>query len=89
EPPAFTCPEQIVVSTLIARGVPTSSIVMELDDELCRRITGAEVVLLADAPRLPHMLHPGTFNCVVLDVLRRVYPSQCSDVNERRMAVAG
>jgi 3-oxoadipate enol-lactonase len=73
-PPLSACLEQVVAPTLIARGAPTPSLALEHDEELLGRIAGAEVAVVADATRLPHMIQPNAFNGVVLDFLRRVYP---------------
>jgi pimeloyl-ACP methyl ester carboxylesterase len=73
-PPVYDCLEQVSAPTLVVRGTPAASLALELDEELHARLAGAELALLADAPRLPHMIRPAAFNGVVLDFLRRVYP---------------
>jgi pimeloyl-ACP methyl ester carboxylesterase len=76
EPPAYACLEQVTAPTLLVRGapIPSPAMVTEHDDELRTRLVGAELAVVSDAPRLPHMIRPDAFNGVVLDFLRRVYP---------------
>jgi 3-oxoadipate enol-lactonase len=77
EPPVYACLEQVTAPTLLVRGapIPSPAMVTEHDDEFRTRLVGAELAVVADAPRLPHMIRPDAFNGVVLDFLRRVYPS--------------
>ncbi len=76
EPPVYACLEQVTAPTLLVRGapIPSPAMVTEHDDELRTRLVRAELAVVADAPRLPHMIRPDAFNGVVLDFLRRVYP---------------
>lgn len=73
-PDVWACLEQISAPTLVVRGAPVPSLAQEHDKEFLARLAGAEVAVVADAPRLPHMIQPDAFNRIVLDFLQRMYP---------------